>query len=145
MIPDLIDTGGPWPVLPPGIHDASMAEVERRFATNAHRKHLFDGLRKAVDALRRAGCGTIYLDGSFVTGKPKPADFDACWETDGVDDHRLDPVLLDFSDMRRSQKDRYGGELFPADAHASPQSVFVDFFQVDKFTGRPKGVIRLRL
>ena len=145
MIPALVDIGGLWDVLPPGIHDASMDAVKSLFATNAHRQRLFRGLRRAVDALRLAGCRTIYLDGSFVTGKPTPADFDACWETAGVDDRKLDPALLDFSDMRKSQKDKYFGELFPAHLLASPQNAFLDFFQQDKYTKRAKGIIRLRL
>jgi hypothetical protein len=145
MIPLLTDIGAPWKVLPPGVHDASLAEVESRFATNDHRKHLFAGLRAAIEALRLAGCRVIYLDGSFVTGKPNPADFDCCWEAAGVDLGELDPVLLDFSHRRRAQKAKYCGELFPADARASRQHIFVDFFQVDKYTGSPKGIIRLSL
>lgn len=35
--------------------------------------------------LKAARCITIYIDGSFVTAKQKPGDFDACWEDNGVD------------------------------------------------------------
>jgi len=42
MIPELVDIGSPWKVLPPGIHDATLDEVEGRFATNEHRKRLFE-------------------------------------------------------------------------------------------------------
>lgn len=53
------------------------------------------------------------MNGRFVTAKDEPADFDACWETEGVDLDALDPVLLDQSAGRQRQKDRFGGELFP--------------------------------
>lgn len=43
----------------------------------------------------------------------KPGDFDACWDTDGVDLDVLDPVLLDLSNHRAAQRQRFGGELFP--------------------------------
>jgi hypothetical protein len=64
--------------------------------------------------LRKAGCRLVYLDGSFVTRKRNPADFDACWDVQNVDDAELDPVFWDFSRGRAAQKQRFLGELFPA-------------------------------
>ena len=107
MIPELIDIGGPWKVLPPGIHDATLHDVERTFATDSHRRSLFDGFRRAAEALRHAGCSTVYLDGSFVTEKPTPVDFDACWDDSGINVNRLDRVLLDFTNKRQAQKEKY--------------------------------------
>ena len=49
-----------------------------------------------MENLKNAGCLTVYLNGSFVTNKEVPNDFDACWEEDGVDPAVLDPVLLTF-------------------------------------------------
>ena len=145
MIPELTDIGGPWKVLPPGIHDATLDEVEMRFASNSHRRNLFQGLLRAVQALRHAGCSTVYLDGSFVTEKPTPGDFDACWDDSGVEVNRLDRALLDFKDKRRAQKQKFMGELFPAGTFAMGGKVFIDFFQTDRHTGEPKGIIRIRL
>jgi hypothetical protein len=97
----------------------------------------------ALDALRAAGCRRAYVDGSFVTAKPDPGDFDGCWETGGVDPARLDPVLMTFDRGRQAQKAKYGGELFFADAAADPAGTrFVDFFQRDR-TGQPKGIVAL--
>ena len=90
----------------------------------------------------------MYIDGSFVTAKEKPNDFDACWEPTGVDPNLLDPVLLDFNNRRLAQKLKYGGELFPATSKAEatpPYRTFLDFFQRDKATGKPKGIIALDL
>ena len=96
MIPSF-DEGGN---LPPGIHPATWDEIVERYATNERRGQLVDGLRAAIESLRAAGCSRVYLDGSFVTDKGLPGDFDACWEARGVDLDLLDPVLLDFSDRR---------------------------------------------
>jgi hypothetical protein len=147
MIPSLVTIApsAPWPVLPPGIHDATMAEVSFTFATTPHRQWLFDGFVRAADALRIAGCGILYLDGSFTTGKPHPDDYDGCWDPNGIDFSILDPVLLDFSNKRAAQKRKYLGEMFPALALNGTSGTFLDFFQVEKFSGQPKGIIRISL
>jgi hypothetical protein len=145
MIPKSISLGGVWNVLPPGIHDATLHEIQQRFATNETRKALYNGFRRGVQALKSAGCRTVFLDGSFVCDKPKPGDFDACWEPAGVDDKKLDAVLLDFSHGRRSQKLKYGGEFFPSSAKADGSRTFVEYFQTDRDTGKAKGIIRIQL
>ena len=145
MIPDFVDIGGPWRVLPPGVHDATIEEVEARFTTTDGRKRIFSGFRSGVMALHRAGCQKVYLDGSFVTEKPVPGDFDACWDPIGVDDAKLDSVFLDFSDGRKNQKKRFCGEFFPASVLADGTHIFLDFFQTDRHTGKVKGIIRIHL
>lgn len=147
MIPALIDLGSPspWPVLPPGIHDTTLAEIETVFATTPHRRSLFEGFEQVVAALERAGCSTVYLDGSFVTGKPHPSDFDGCWELAGVDPTKLDPVLMRFENRREAQKLKFQGEMFIAEWPGAPGVAFLDFFQREKFSGRPKGILRVRL
>lgn len=142
MIP-AFDAGGN---LPPGIHPASWEEIVTRYATNTRRRELLDGLLDALRSLKHAGCRTAYLDGSLVTTKDLPGDFDACWEIAGVDASRLDRELLDFSNRRAAQKARYGGELFPAETAAEPAgTTFLDYFQRDRNTGEPKGIIAIDL
>ena len=74
------------------------------------RQELLSGLRTALEHLKVAGCRTVYLNGSFVTGKRIPGDFDACWKEEGVNPDLLDPVLLIFDDSRSAQKRKYAGE-----------------------------------
>jgi hypothetical protein len=63
-----------------------------------------------------------------------------------VDAGRLDRELLDFSNRRAAQKARYGGELFPAETAAEPAgTTFLDYFQRDRDTGTPKGIIAIDL
>lgn len=137
-----VDSGN----LPPGIHDATWDDVAARFGWNAERMTLLAGLRRALESLTAAGCRLVYLNGSFVTAKDVPGDFDGCWEAAGVDPARLDPVLLDFSNRRALQKAKFGGELFVANRAAAPGGArFVDFFQRDKATGRAKGIVAIDL
>ena len=63
-------------LLPPGIHLAEWDAVYSTFGTTRHRRRLLDGFRRAINALKKAGCKKVYLDGSFVTGKVTPGDFD---------------------------------------------------------------------
>ncbi len=142
MIPEWSSNGD----LPPGIHSASWAEIEKRLAFNPWRDRLLAGFREACELLRKAGCRLAYLDGSFVTTKPHPGDFDACWDIQGVDEEALDPVFWDFSQGRAAQKRRFLGEFFPAQLpEGATGRAFVEFFQVNKLTGEPKGIVAIRL
>ena len=128
--------------LPPGIHDGTWSEVKTRFGGNPHRRRLIAGLRRVLRHLGQAGCGSILLNGSFVTNKPAPNDYDAAWEPAHVDPDRLDPVLLDFSNGRAAMKRKYGGELFPAGGRAIADMTFRDLFQRDR-DGARKGIVRI--
>lgn len=130
--------------LPPGVHDAAWSEVAPRFAVNGHRARLVGGLLAALQNLAGAGCRSVLLDGSFVSLKDLPEDYDGAWDTNGVDPNRLDPVLLDFSNARAAMKSKYLGELFPATAAAAPGILYRDFFMKDR-NGVPKGVVNIDL
>jgi hypothetical protein len=128
------------------VHQANLDEVEAAFATNTWRRELFAGLVDALGRLRTAGCPTVFLDGSYVTGKPRPADFDACWDPSGVDLSKLDPVFLKFENGRAAQKAAFKGEFFPSSLIcADVGQTFVEFFQLDRFTGDKKGIISISL
>src|SRR3546814_20212696 len=98
-IPDV-----PFGVLPPGLHWSTMKELQERFAVNDRRRWLFEGIAEVESSLRYAGCRRMYIDGSYVTGKEDPNDFDGCWDPAGVVAAKLDPVLLDFSNGRAAQR-----------------------------------------
>ncbi len=104
------------------------------------------GLKAALENLKDAGCRTAYIDGSFVTRKAIPNDYDACWEEVGVDPVILDPVLLTFDPGRVTQKAKYLGELFPASVTADADGLsFLEFFQTDSETGKAKGIVAMDL
>ena len=105
-----------------------------------------EGFRAAVENMKDAGCQTVYLNGSFVTNKAHPNDYDACWDEAGVDPTVLDSVLLTFDAGRAAQKAKYLGELFPASITADAEGLsFLEFFQTDKETGLAKGIIAIDL
>ena len=147
MIPEFTDLpGAPWSVLPVGIHQASLSAVADRFASNARRHRLFGGLVRASGNLADAGCKRLLLDGSFVTSKPWPGDYDACWDPSGVDRELMDPIFSIFDEDRAAQKAKFGGEFFPSTNRADAAGrTFLEFFQIEKFSGLRKGVVLIDL
>jgi hypothetical protein len=90
-------------------------------------------------ALKLSGCQTAYLDGSFATGKSNPNDFDVCYDLFDINPDLLDKVFFDFSNQRQRQKDKYGGEFFPANIPATPSDLrYLEFFQTNKHTQTAK-------
>ncbi len=87
-------------LLPAGEHLASWGEVLERFGWNLVRRRLLDGLAEGLSILADAGCTRVWLNGSFVTAKEEPGDFDAVWSAAGVDAGRLrslSPEILDLT------------------------------------------------
>jgi hypothetical protein len=104
------------------------------------------GLREAIRLLKTAGCERLFVDGSYVTAKEEPGDYDACWDVVNVDVDLLDSVFLEFGNKRASQKARFLGEFFPSEAMEMMSGrTFLEFFQTDKQTGAPKGIVALDL
>ena len=131
--------------LPPGIHRLAWSEFASAFGYNDWRRILIGGLRRALANLKRAGCLTVYINGSFVTRKPYPADYDGCWDAANVDKDLVDPVLYDTSGARRSQKLMYKGEMFPLRPCADPDAPsMLDYFQRDRH-GNAKGIVMVDL
>jgi len=142
MMPAFDHTGK----LPSGIHRVTWKELVSRLGFTPRRVRLLTGLRTALTLLKQAGCRTVYIDGSFVTTKAEPGDFDACWAVAEVNSDELDPVFFDFSRARAAQKTRFLGEFFPADLpEGLTGKTFLEFFQIDKETGMPKGILMLDL
>src|SRR5271163_2667120 len=110
MIPEWSANGD----LPPGVHFATWQQLEDRLTFNPRRKRMLAGFRQACEELRKAGCRLVYLDGSFVTRKERPGDFDACWDVQNRRRRQARSSLWDLSRGRAAQKQRFLGEIFPA-------------------------------
>jgi hypothetical protein len=126
--------------LPPGEHPADWEEVVDRFGWNRRRRELLDGLAEALEMLAVVGCSRVWINGSFVTAKEEPGDFHAVWDPTDVDLDQLDEIFFDFTDGRRAQKQRFGGELLPNVVESGSGLIFADFFQGERDTGR-KGIV----
>jgi hypothetical protein len=73
MIPPFYDHG----YLPPGIHRATLDEVESRFgAPTPERRELMQSLRWLVDMCHQDDILRLVVNGSFVTDKTDPEDVD---------------------------------------------------------------------
>lgn len=146
MIPDF-DVNGK---LPPGIHLATLDELKTRFAYNIIRRQLFNGLEKLIyDLKNKIGCKIIFVDGSFVTNKAAPNDIDVCWDNRGVDLNNAFismPILWDMNHPRVNQQTAYSCDIFPAfSVEQGSGTLFIDFFQIDKLTNTPKGIIQINI
>lgn len=142
MIPAFNSDGN----LPPGVHWVTWQEFAVRFGTTPHRQRLLKGLKSALDSLSKAGCSLVYIDGSFVTEKENPNDYNGCWDITGVDPDLLDPILLKFDDDQVAQKIKYLGELVPEQTlESNSGKTFLDLFQLDKNTGNQKGIVAIDL
>jgi len=89
----------------------------------------------------------IYLDGSFVTNKENPADYDLCWEPRGVDSSLLDPLFVEIQHIkppRQKQKDIYFGEIIITIPN-HPLFDHLSYFQQDDRTNDIKGIIAINL
>jgi hypothetical protein len=142
MIPDFKEDGN----LPVGIHEATLEEFKKRFAHTIWRNQLYDKLLRLIEDLKTIGCKTVYIDGSYVTTKEVPGDYDACWENIGVDEDALvlNPALT--FERRELQEEWYGADVFPARVEeAASGLLFLDFFQVDKATGFRKGIVKIEI
>lgn len=138
-------SGAPWRILPPGEHFATLQEVEELLAFNSHRLNLFNGLVSAASLLAQSGCKYLYLDGSYVTEKDMPNDFDACWSLEEVNLESLDPIIWDIENGTTAQKKRFGGELYPNCIERASGKFFKEFFKNEKHTDQEKGIIVIDL
>ena len=128
--------------LPPGEYTLEWEDVVSEFGTNERRKELLTGLRRALVNFAKAGCSSVLLNGSFVTKKEQPGDYDAAWCEDGVDVTRLDPVLLDHEDGCKKMKEKYLGEFFPSKMRTEDGRFHRDFFQTNR-DGTVKGIVKI--
>jgi len=135
--------------LEPGVYDLNWEDFKEIFTFNNHRKKLFAGLELAISELRAVGCSQVYINGSFITRKEFPEDFDICWDEENVNLELLTRSyrgLIDFGHKMKTIKQRYGGDIVPMTSIADEKKgiIFLWFFQEDR-QGRQKGIIRISL
>lgn len=132
MIPGLTDDG----YLPPGIHPASLDEIESSFGRQTEiRRAEMESLRWLVDEARRRRVQRMIVDGSFVSDRAEPNDVDCVllfpddFVADAVAREQLESGFP-FLDM--SVVDRYDFDIV------------VTVFSTDR-AGVPKGMIEVAL
>jgi len=128
MIPPFDDSG--W--LPPGIHAATLAEIEGRFGRQSElRRVQMESVRWMVELAVRAGVQRIVLNGSFVTDIMEPNDVDCVLLTGGgfPKDRRAEAELraglpfLDIAIVRRRDFERLVKVVFATDRYDAPKGM----------------------
>ncbi|EOA60575.1 hypothetical protein K8P02_16655 [Bacteroides nordii] len=144
MIPEFNEDG----YLPPGIYEASFEEVKNRFGFSWKRQKLLQGMSFLLEQCRILHCDILYLDGSFVTKKLNPNDYDACWDTtaenrEQVLNNVLESLLESNSEV---QKEYFGGEIYSAFSKAIllPELTILEYFQKTK-QYEDKGIVMIKL
>jgi hypothetical protein len=128
MIPPFDDFG--W--LPPGIHAATLAEIEDRFGRQSDvRRAEMESIRWMVDLALRAGVQRIVLNGSFVTDIMEPNDADCVllvgpgFPKDAAAEGELLAGLpfLDIAVAGQADFDDFVNHVFAADRRGAPKGM----------------------
>lgn len=128
-----IPTFTSYGLLPPGIHDATLAEINTAFgASNPRREDLFGKLDQFVHTSKRFALFTaLYVDGSFVTDKALPGDIDAVLELPRAALPRLlaHPDRLTLLDTAAVKATYEVHLFFQPEAPPDPNPNMANFFQ----------------
>jgi hypothetical protein len=128
MIPPFDDNG----CLPPGLHMATVAEVEAHFGRSSElRRVQMQSVRWMIDLAMRAGVQRVVLNGSFVTDTMEPNDVDCLllighgFPTDPAAGADLESGLpfLEMKLVRQSEFDEYVNEIFATDRMGIPKGM----------------------
>jgi hypothetical protein len=120
VIPPFNDSG----FLPPGLHSATLSEIEARFGTSSEIRHVqMESVRWMVDLAVRAGVTRLVLNGSFVTDIMEPNDVDvvllvrAGFPKDPVAERGLSAVIpyLDIAIVDEAEFDYFVHRFFAFD------------------------------
>ena len=139
MIPRLNRYG----YLPQGVHKANLTEVKKSFSrSSSKRKELFKGVRSVARLLRKhkKHIKKFLLNGSYVTSKEAPEDFDCIVILkEGFDFNSPEARKL-----RRSKKLFNGQILFVMEEDVARCHTLLDFFGHDR-DRRVKGLVEVKL
>jgi hypothetical protein len=128
MIPAFDESG----CLPPGIHPATLDEIDARFGQLSElRRVQIESVRWLVELAVRAGAERIVLNGSFVTDIIEPNDVDCVlligpgYPCDHTAEEELDDGLpfLDIAVVGQADFDRFVGKIFAADRFSQPKGM----------------------
>lgn len=81
MVPQLSARG----LLPAGVHDCDLDEIEAMFCVNDHREALWASFGRFLRWMTgKPKVQFLYVDGSFTTDKPLPGDIDVIVDLSGA-------------------------------------------------------------
>ena len=146
-IPSLEPAG----LLPPGIYDCTLEEIEMRFAifqSSDRRPQLWEKFQAFCREAKASGViEALLLDGSFVTAKPAPNDIDLVVVVSAAHDFAVDlpPNQYNILAQQRVRR-RFGLDIVVAKNGTDNLAQAVAFFmQVRQQPGMKKGLLRVTL
>jgi hypothetical protein len=146
-IPPLNEHG----LLPPGVHDCTLAELEARFGAfrgSDRRPQLVAKFKEFVREAEVSGLlEAVLVDGSFVTAKADPNDMDLVLVVAARHDFaaELSPAQYNLLAQRRVRK-RFGFDIVVArNGSENLQQAIAFFLQVRQQPGLNKGILRITL
>jgi hypothetical protein len=144
--------------LKPGIHKFTLEKLmhHKILANTETRRHLIQNLKLACEFYWSYDIENIFIDGSFATEKPYPADIDGVICFEGFEDQRLEKILEsqsvwgDFSPYDPSKPGdkfrmwyEYQIEFYIHPIHKPfKHNTFLEFFQHSR-DDEPRGIIQV--
>jgi hypothetical protein len=136
--------------LPKGTWEATIEEVRERFGAYPTRRRMqFGFLMDAIAILKEVGCTTLFLDGSYVTEKILPGDFDALVlssENGGEAITKIEEKLIHVPQKYRGEF--YCAEDLAYDRYLKKTVTFLELFQTE-WNNRSelirKGIIQIQI
>ncbi len=128
MIPPFDEFG----CLPPGIHPATLDEIEARFGRLSELRGVqMESVRWMVDLAKKAGAERIVLNGSFVTDIMEPNDVDCVLlfhpgrrtDRSAFRELRAGVPFLDIAIVGPRRFEQYVGRLFAANRQGIPKGL----------------------
>ena len=141
---------GGW--LPEGHHETTWDEIAERFGgePGSPRAAVLSRLLAWRDAARQKGlAGRVILNGSFLSAKAEPGDFDLIF----VYDERTEALVKRDKEAKALTgllrcNERFGGDVFGmaiTNVRRFPHLCRTDGFDQDKILRQPKGVVEVDL
>lgn len=122
-IPNFTEKG----LLPKGVHSCSLDEAREYFATNTHRKKLWEDFLRFLKEIKNKGLtGDLFIDGSFVTDKEEPNDIEVTLDVKNESVDQQKKAIIVFCLHHNSYKQDYNVDFYPT---LPSQNDFTLFFQ----------------
>lgn len=141
-------------LLPPGIWDCTLDEIQDAFCDNSHRQILFSGLQRFINEQiipLNIGC-KVFIDGSFTRGKEKPEDIDIVIDLSHLEDTEGLVLALSLRFKHDEMKQAYNVDVWSKHPKL-PQDLSIYFQYIgDKAAAElmldskhTKGILRVQL
>lgn len=132
-------------LLPAGIHEATIDELERRFGFSAKRRDLIEqGLKPVIQELVEMGIRELYMGGSFTTSKLSPGDVDGYVKTS-----LSSPFYEQLANRQEAWREQHRVQIqlaveeFKDEEEGSPVYWREFFGQTKEIPSRVRGIIKL--